>query len=380
MIEHKARIDTILVKVASRCNINCTYCYVYQMGDENWRNLDKFMSLETITALCLSLQELANNQSEGFSVVLHGGEPLLMGASRLECFLEALRGYLPNKNKYPISIQTNGILISDKILEICTNSHVSIAVSLDGPELINDKFRLDHKGEGTYQKVLDGIKKLESHSNSKFLYAGLLAVIDPSFAPNIIYDFFKKLNPPSVDFLYKDGNLSRLPIGKSSFASIEYGSWMAELLDIYMADNDSFSIRILDDMIKVLLGSNMEKEGMGVTDFGILIIDTDGTITKNDTLKSSYVGADQFENRPNIKDHNFLKFLHSEKFEKYRETQRPSCQECKSCPFLNVCGGGMTLHRWKDDNGFNNPSIYCNDQKYLITHIQSKLTQFGLYE
>ncbi len=28
------------------------------------------------------------------------------------------------------------------------------------------------------------------------------------------------------------------------------------------------------------------KEGIGVTDFGIAVIDTDGTVTKNDTLKN----------------------------------------------------------------------------------------------
>ena len=29
-------IDTILLKTASRCNIACTYCYVYQLGDQGW--------------------------------------------------------------------------------------------------------------------------------------------------------------------------------------------------------------------------------------------------------------------------------------------------------------------------------------------------------
>ena len=32
-------VDTILLKVASRCNINCTYCYVYNMGDSAWKRM-----------------------------------------------------------------------------------------------------------------------------------------------------------------------------------------------------------------------------------------------------------------------------------------------------------------------------------------------------
>ena len=38
----------LVVKVASRCNLNCTYCYVYNMGDNSYKLQPKFMSIETI--------------------------------------------------------------------------------------------------------------------------------------------------------------------------------------------------------------------------------------------------------------------------------------------------------------------------------------------
>ena len=131
-------------------------------------------------------------------------------------------------------------------------------------------------------------------------------------------------------------------------------------------------------MLKVLLGGIVSKEGLGVTDFGIIIIDTDGTITKNDTLKSSYNGADRFEKALNIKDGNLLEFLDSHEFQKYREMQRPTSEKCIKCPVLNVCGGGMTLNRWKEENGFDNPSVYCSDQLFLIENMHNKLAKFDL--
>ena len=33
----------------------------------------------------------------------------------------------------------------------------------------------------------------------------------------------------------------------------------------------------------------------------------------------------------------------------------------------------MTLHRWHDDNGYDNPSVYCDDQKLLLGHIRRYL-------
>ena len=84
-------IDTVLVKVVSRCNLDCTYCYVYHMGDDAWRRQPKLISDKVQAALVEQLSEVALNQDGGFAVVLHGGEPLMLGAVRLSRLLKDLR-------------------------------------------------------------------------------------------------------------------------------------------------------------------------------------------------------------------------------------------------------------------------------------------------
>lgn len=367
-------LDTVLIKVASRCNINCSYCYVYNMGDDNWKNLSKFMSNETIDALCDSLKELVENQKKSFSIVLHGGEPFLLGTVKLTHLLKKLREVLPIK--YPISIQTNGILISNEILNICSLYKASVAVSIDGPEHIHNKYRVNHKDADTFDEVINGFNILLNHSDNEFLNAGLLAVIDPLSSASEVYHFFKTLSAPSVDFLYKDGNHSKLPINKSSIDSTEYGEWMTELLEAYLADPQPIKIRVLDDMLKVLLGGIVTKEGLGITDFAIAIIDTDGTIMKNDTLKSTFNGADKFTKSFNIKDIKLGAFLKSDEFNAYRRMQRPTNKKCLSCSELHICGGGMILNRWSNENEFNNPSVYCSDQLFLIKNLRNVVAQF----
>lgn len=367
-------LDTVLVKVASRCNINCTYCYVYNMGDDNWKNLSKFISKETIDALCDSLHDFVISQRKRFSVVLHGGEPFLLEKEKLSQLLSQLRGVLPED--YPISIQTNGILITNDILDVCSRYRASVAVSLDGPEAVHNKYRLDHQAAGTFKQVLNGFNILAAHPDAKFLNAGLLAVIDPLSNAAEVYNFFKTLSAPSVDFLYKDGNHSKLPLNKASFNSTEYGAWMVDLLKAYLNDSEPLQIRVLDDMLKVLLGGVVSKEGLGITNFAIVIIDTDGSIMKNDTLKSTFNGADKFTESYNIKNLKLIDFLKSEEFISYCDMQRPTSPKCLSCPELHVCGGGMILNRWSDENGFNNPSIYCSDQLFLIKNLRNVVTQY----
>ncbi len=329
------------------------------------------MDSDTLGAMCVSLGQIVSQQEKPFSVVLHGGEPFLLGKTRLKELLHALREVLPEL--YPISIQTNGILISNEILDICSYYRASVAVSIDGPKAIHDRFRVGHSGEGTFEKVVLGIEILRRHVDAAFLNAGLLAVVDPQSDPVDVYTFFKEMGAPSVDFLYKDGNHDRLPLGKKSLFSLEYGDWMVRLLDVYLSDADPLPIRVLDDMLKVMLGGTVSKEGMGLTDFGIIIIDTDGTVMKNDTLKSSFNGADRFDEPINIKDGTLIPFIHSNDFLDYKRMQRPAHLNCRNCENLDLCGGGMILHRWSESNGFDNPSVYCSDQMYLIDAMQERV-------
>ena len=368
-------IDTVLLKVASRCNIDCRYCYVYRMGDASWASMPHLMSRRTLTAVGDSLRGLYRDQHRAFAVVLHGGEPLLLGEKELDFALSTLRRALGLEPS--LCIQTNGILITDGVLDICARNKTTISVSLDGPPDLHDRHRIGHDKEGTHSRVLDGISRLRNHRDSQFLYSGLLAVIDPHSDPGDVYRYLKRHGAPKLDFLYKDGNHSRLPAGKESFESTEYGLWLSRLLSIYVRDPNPTPIRILDDTVKLVLGGYGTKEGIGLTDYGIVVVDTDGTLTKNDTLKSAYRGADRFDTPWSVHTHELKKIRRTPSFWDYHALQWPSSAICRSCPELSVCGGGMPVHRWADGNGYDNPSVFCSDQKVLIQHVRQALASYA---
>jgi uncharacterized protein len=361
------RIDTVLLKVASRCNLNCSYCYVYNMGDESWRAMPKIMAPETQALVAGQLGRLFAAQKCPFAIVLHGGEPLLLGVARLRVLLQTLRAALPPD--CPISIQTNGVLMEPAVLDVCAAFGVSLSVSLDGPASIHDKHRPDLRGQPSHAAVLRGLSNLKSHPDANSLFSGVLAVVDPTSDPNEIYDYFKSIRVPSVDFLYRDGNYSALPYGKTTADSLEYGRWISVILDRYVVDPNPPRIRLLDDMIKLILGGVGVKEGIGLTDFGIVVIDTDGSVTKNDTLKSTPSG-DRFDPSWTVYNRDLTQLVGSAKFLAYHEMQRPSSSVCKACPELSVCGGGMLAHRFDLKNGYDNPTVFCVDQKFLIDRVR----------
>ena len=367
-------IDTVVLKVTGRCNIDCAYCYVYQMGDTGWLRQPKVMSPQTCVAVGRALSELSFDLGYNFAVVLHGGEPLLLGKDGLDSILSTLRRSLPST--HAIGIQTNGTLINSEILDVCATYDASMSVSLDGPRAVHDRHRVGFDALGTFDLVMEGLRLLQSHPAGDRLFTGILAVVDPTSNPTEVYSFFKTLGIPSVDFLYRDGNHSLLPVGKASPSSTEYGEWMTELLDIYVADPDPIRVRILDDLIRLVLGGTGTKDGVGLTSYGVLVVDTDGSLTKNDILKSSFDGADRFDEPWSVHTHQMRDFIGSSVFSESVAQQRPSSPICRACPELEICGGGTVAHRWNYSNGYGNTSIYCADQKLLINRIRSHVQTF----
>jgi uncharacterized protein len=329
------------------------------------------MPPEVLDAVVDQIGKLSHAQDRPLSVVLHGGEPLLLGFERIRNFVEALKSTLrPDAGMH---IQTNGILLTDKFIDLFAAHDVGISISYDGPMAVHDQNRLDRRGRGSHQRVADAIARLVAHPAGSRLFSGLLAVVDPGSNPAEVYETLKATAAPGFDFLYRDGNYAHLPYGKARPDSTEYGTWMLGLLDHYLADPTPPRIRVFDDIVRLVLGGSGQKEGVGLNEYGILVIDSDGTVTRNDTLKGAYAGADRFVGEPSILAGDLNEQLNSAEFAEYFDLQIPTSPTCQACPELGVCGGGMPTHRWSEEGGYANPTVFCADQLLLISAIRSRL-------
>ena len=173
-------LDTVLIKVVSVCNLNCSYCYVYNSEDVSYKEQPTMMTKETIHSVSKSLIEQSKQQNIGFAIVIHGGEPLMLGIEKMELLLSLLRETL-SKDTFPISIQTNGLLIKDSFINLFFKYDATISVSIDGNNKMNDLSRIDHNGDSSYLKVIKGIENLQK--NNIDLFSGTLSVIHPQTNP-----------------------------------------------------------------------------------------------------------------------------------------------------------------------------------------------------
>ncbi|MFG4000975.1 radical SAM protein [Flavobacterium aquidurense] len=363
------RTTHLVVKVASRCNLNCTYCYMYNMGDDSYKSQPKVMSQKTVKSMLLRIKNhcIENNLLD-FLIIFHGGEPLLAGISFYRNFMKLVEEIIPKTIEISYTMQSNGVLLDKKLCEDLNDLEIGIGISLDSTPNSNNKNRIYHNGKGSYTEIIKGsgfIKEVYGQQCIDFL-----CVIDTNEKPEDVYNHFKKLEANSIHFLFQDFTYIRS--NQSTIPRI--GSWLVEMFDLWYSDEDlkKPEIRPLTDLIGLILGvdKNSENFGKGIND--TLVIETDGSIETVDTLR--ICGNGFTKTKFNVaKDELNAIYQGSELARQYYNGHDNLCEVCKNCSLEPICGGGYLGHRYSPKNQFDNPSIYCREIVEIICHIQNQL-------
>src|ERR1700689_2556156 len=81
-----------VLKVHSRCDLACDHCYVYEHADQSWRRRPAAIPQETVAKAAERIAEHArDHRLSDVRVILHGGEPLLVGLDGLARITRTLR-------------------------------------------------------------------------------------------------------------------------------------------------------------------------------------------------------------------------------------------------------------------------------------------------
>ena len=358
-----------VLKVHSRCDLSCRYCYVYEMADQSWRSRPKRISRETVRATALRIAEHARQHSlEEVQIVLHGGEPLLAGTELIEHVVTTVRK--ATEARVTVVMQTNGVLLDSSFLKLFDELDIHVGISLDGDADAHDRYRRRANGEGTHAAVVRSLELLTS-GPFRHLFNGLLCTIDPRNDPVGTYEALLRFEPPVIDFLLPHGNWSVPPPGRiPGSAETPYADWLIRVFDHwYAAPRQEASVRLFAEIIKLLLGHGSATELVGLSPIGAVVIETDGSIEQSDILKSAFPGAPA--TGLHVTTDSFDSVLALPSFVARQIGLRALGHDCNGCKIRRICGGGLYAHRYRNGSGFANPSVYCPDLFRLISHIGS---------
>ena len=334
------------------------------------------MSRITIDQTALRIAEHVGAHDIGrASIVLHGGEPLLAGPEIISYTVTAVRAALGGRIA-DISIQTNGLLLDERFLELFEELDVTVGLSIDGYAAMHDRHRRRPDGGGSFEMAADAAARLGAHPR---LFNGILSVIDLRGDPVRAYESLLGFSPPVIDFLLPHGTWSAPPPRRpAQDPSTPYGDWLIEVFDRwYPAVEKEMSVRLFEEIINLLLGGSSRTEEIGLSPVTVAVVETDGTIGESDLLRVAYpgAGATGFQ----VARDSFDSVLLTPGTAARQRGLEALAAECRACPVARVCGGGLYAHRYRAGNGFDNPSVYCPDLYRLIAYIRSRVvTDLGL--
>ena len=359
-----------ILKLHSRCNLACDYCYVYTMADQRWRSRPRAMSAATMLTVARRIAEHvhAHGLSE-IEVVLHGGEPLLAGIAAIEHCVLAVRRAVGSSTRVRVTMQTNGLLLDRPALVALDELGVHVSVSLDGGQAAQDRHRRTADGRSSYSGTARRLREL-----MKFpaVYAGLLCTVDVRNHPTAVYESLLEFAPPAVDFLLPHGNWSNPPpLRDPASAETPYADWLIEVFDRwYDAPRRETGVRLFDELLSVVLGGRSRVEGVGLSPARMVVVETDGAVENSDVLASTFSGA-AATGLHVIRD-PFDAVLRLPGVAARQQGVRGLPTRCRSCPIRRDCGGGLPAHRY-DTDGFDHPSVYCRDLFALVAHIRQRV-------
>ena len=175
-------LKALCLHVAHTCNLDCSYCFAAQGKFHGKRGL---MSFETGKRAIDFLIE-HSGYHKNLDIDFFGGEPL-MNWEVVKKLVEYGRSVEKEAGKnIRFTLTTNGVNINDDVIDFCNKEMHNVVLSLDGRKEVNDRFRVDLKGNGSYDIIVPKFKKfVEKRGNKSYYMRGTYTHFNTDFVNDI---------------------------------------------------------------------------------------------------------------------------------------------------------------------------------------------------
>jgi uncharacterized protein len=143
------------------CNLDCEYCFF--LSKEALYPGDRFRMTDDV--LDAYIRQLLESQTgPEVTIAWQGGEPTLMGVDFFRRALALVEQYRRPGQGVQHTIQTNATLLTDEWCELFAAHDFLVGISIDGPAALHDAYRVDKRGNPTFEKVRRGLEFLQAHN------------------------------------------------------------------------------------------------------------------------------------------------------------------------------------------------------------------------
>ncbi len=194
------RMDKITLQVTQNCNLRCSYCIYSENSNLGQRShSSSVMSFETAQR-ALDFYREHSIDSDLISIGFYGGEPLLAYPLIVKIVSYAETIFEGKPINY--SITTNATLLTDSMIDYLIEKEFNVLISIDGPEKIQNANRKFPDGRGSYDIVINNIRKFYSKISQKSKKISISMVVDPAQDYSEIIKLFDEPELKNADLNY----------------------------------------------------------------------------------------------------------------------------------------------------------------------------------
>ena len=354
---------SILIKpVSGSCNMNCSYCFYTDEIQNREIACTGMMSKDTMHKLIDQSFDYADFEC---TFAFQGGEPTLAGLEFFEAFSSYVNNHSnPKRLNIHYAFQTNGLLIDAAWAEWFAKNQVLVGISLDGPKSIHDRYRKDHQGNGTFDRVMAAIDLLKQY---KVDYNILCVVHSASaYKAKKIYEFYRKNDMNYHQYIEC---LDPLEAARGSFeyslTPARYETFLKDLFDVWYEDMVSGRYvynRYFENLMMILIGQEPESCNMRGFCGPQWVIEADGSVYPCDFYvldewKLGNILNDSLKNMEIVRQKSG-----------FIDQSKPIPEECRSCKWLMLCRNGCRRNRGINGMQVDGKNYFCIAYKGFLEY------------
>jgi uncharacterized protein len=365
-------ISVLIKPASSKCNLKCAYCFYHDVANNRTVADYGFMSLETIEVIIKKVLKFASGYAT-FS--FQGGEPTLCGIDFFKSVIELQNKLNINNVRINNCIQTNGISVDNHWAEFFHEHNFLVGLSLDGPHDFNDKHRVDVKGVGTYERVV----QTAALFNENQVEYNILFVVTNLAArhPDELYRYFKKKGFIFLQFMpCIDPRDNERGTYKYSLNPQRYTYFLKRFFDKWYTDfmgGRGISIRYFDNLVRMVMGMPPEMCSLYGSCQCQFVFEADGSVYPCD-----FYVTDEWK-LGNIYENELLGLYESNNCQRFMKSSLSTASICYKCKWQFLCRGGCRRDRENPHTKELERNYFCGSFSEFLAYVYPRLINVAKY-
>ncbi len=345
-------VKALCLHICHDCNLSCKYCFA---GKGKYKGKAEYMSEEVaLKAVDFLIANSGNRKI--LEMDFFGGEPLLNLDVVKKTVDYAKKQGAKHGKTFLFTLTTNGVLLDDQTVDYLNREMENVVLSVDGRKEIHDGVRQTINGKGSYEVIIDNIRKFVQKRGDKHYYVrGTFTNKNIDFANDVVALADMGLDQISLEPVVLDKK-AELYIGEELLPSIreEY----RRLANIYL---------------------ERKKNGQKLFNFFHFNIDLEGGVCLKKRVSACGAGNEYFSVTPSgeiFPCHQFASYpqykmgnVFDGKLDDairgiFRSANLYTKEKCKDCFAKYHCSGGCAANNIIFNGDINKPyEITCDMMK-----------------